>query len=84
MIIQTLHSEFLIESCSTKDGCLYIYSNNAEELQRFFGSAKTEISEVGKWKYRTRTCKQDLANALIHLVKEIDYSQFSRISSVLN
>ncbi|MDX5338304.1 MAG: hypothetical protein LPK25_04700 [Cyclobacteriaceae bacterium] len=83
MIIQTLNSEFLIESCSQSAGCLYIYSNNEEELERFFGSAKTETILDGEWRYRTKTCKQDFANALIHLVKEIDYSQFLRIRSVM-
>ena len=83
MIIQTLNTEFLIESCSSSAGCLFIYSNDAEELQRFFGSSKTEIRGKGEWKYRTQTCKQDFANALIHLVKEIDYSHFPRVRSVL-
>jgi len=83
MIIQTLKSEFLIESSASEKGCLYIFSNDKEELQRFFGSAITELNGESDWRFRTKTCKQDFANALIHLVKEINYSEFPRIRPVL-
>ena len=83
MIIQTLNSEFLIESSSTVSGCVFIYSNNPEELQRFFGSKISENQDNPDWKFKTKTCKQDFANALIHLVKEIDYTNFGKIKNVL-
>lgn len=82
MIIQTLNTEFLVEACTSGPGCLYIYSNNAEELQRFFGSSTTEVNMEGEWQYRIKTCKQNFANALIHLVKEIDYSHFPKMKSL--
>lgn len=83
MIIQTLNSEFLIESSAVGSGCVFIYSNNPEELQRFFGSNILENQANSDWKYRTKTCKQDFANALIHLVKEIDYTDFTKFNQVL-
>jgi hypothetical protein len=78
MIIQTLNSEFLIKSCEAENGFVVIYSNNPDDLQRFFGSRIVEAKEDSSWKFRTKTCKQDFAHALIHLVKEIDYKDFPK------
>jgi hypothetical protein len=81
MIIQTLNSEFLIESCEIEQGCVVIYSNNPDELHRFFGSRIDELKGETGWKYQTKTCKQDFAHSLIHLVKEIDYKEFEKFKS---
>lgn len=83
MIIQTLNSEFLIEASMINSDCVFIYSNNSDELQRFFGSRIVENPENPDWKFKTKTCKQDFANALIHLVKEIDYTDFGKFKNVL-
>lgn len=77
MIIQTSTCDFLIEESGRADGCISVYSNFLEELHRLFGSSEIEYSPRSDWKYRICTCKQDLANALILLVKEIDYSNFN-------
>jgi hypothetical protein len=76
MIIQTLICDFLIEDNGQVDGCISVYSDSLEELQRLFGSSEIEYSSKDGGKYRVCTCKQDLANALILMVKEIDYSDF--------
>ena len=77
MIIQTSKCDFLIEESGRKDGCVFVYSENLEEIQRFFGSSETEYSCKNDWKYRVSTCKQDLANALILMVKEVNYQDFT-------
>jgi hypothetical protein len=83
MIIQTLKCDFLIEGSGEMDGTLFIYSDSIDELQRLFGSSAVEYSSKPEWKYRALTCKQDFANALILIVKEIDYRNFSLPRMVL-
>jgi hypothetical protein len=78
MIIQTLTCDFLIEDSGQVDGCISVYSDSLEELQRLFESSEIEYSSKIEWKYRACTCKQDLANALILIVKEINYSNFNQ------
>lgn len=77
MVIQTSKCDFLIEDSGRRDGCVYVYSENLEEIQRLFGSLETEYSTKAEWKYRVSTCKQDLANALILIVKEVEYLNFA-------
>ncbi|SEG02992.1 hypothetical protein [Algoriphagus boritolerans] len=77
MIIQTSNCEFLIENSDRIDGCVFIYSDSLEEIQRFFGSSEVEYSSKDDWKYVVCTCKQNFANALILMVKEINYTEFS-------
>lgn len=77
MIIQTSKCDFLIEENSVKSGYISVYSENLEEMQRFFGSSETEFSAKGEWKYCVSICKQDLANALILMVKEVNYQTFT-------
>ncbi|TDQ18450.1 hypothetical protein DFQ04_0252 [Algoriphagus boseongensis] len=83
MVIRTTSSEFLIEACESGVGCVYIYCNESEELERFFGSKIIELPVGSGWKFRTKTCKQDFAHALIQLVKEIDYKHFPGFKSLL-
>ncbi len=76
MIIQTSTCEFLIESSDRVDGCVFVFSDSLEEIQRLFGSSEVEYSAKQNWKYMTCTCKQNFANALILMVKEITYLDF--------
>lgn len=76
MIIQTTDCEFLIESSDQTAGCVFIYSDSIEELQRLFGSSEVEYSAKDNWRYMVSTCKQEFANALILMVKEINYTDF--------
>ncbi len=56
---------------------MFVYSENLGEIQRFFGSAEVKYSPKSDWRYRVSTCKQDLANALILMVKEVNYEDFA-------
>jgi hypothetical protein len=76
MIIQTINCDFLIEESSSTSGKLFVYSHCKEELQRFFGASVIEFSPKQEWKYRAITGKQYLVQALIHMVKEVDYQSF--------
>lgn len=78
MIIQTSICDFLIEESGKADGCVFVYSDSLEEIQRLFGSSEVEYSSRNDWKYCVCTCKQDLANTLILLVKEISYRDFTQ------
>ena len=76
MIIKTANCEFLIQESGQSTGCIFVFSDSLEELQRLFGSSEIDYSSIQEWKYQVCTCKQDLANALILLVKEISYTDF--------
>jgi hypothetical protein len=78
MIIQTSKCDLLIEESGQTKGYVSIYSDSLEEIQRLFGSVVIEKIDRNDWKYTVCTCKQDLANALILIVKEINYSDFTQ------
>ncbi|MEP0713274.1 hypothetical protein [Algoriphagus sp.] len=80
MKIQTTTADFLIEKCEFDTGCVCIRSNSQDELFRFFGSLEINLTQDTHFTYEVRACKQEFANALIVMVKEIDYSEFSEFS----
>ncbi len=79
MIIQTSNSKFLIESCENRKDCVLINSNSKEELDRFFGSLDVLETNSQEYPFQVQSCKQEFANALIIMIKEIDYSNFSSL-----
>ena len=83
MKIQTTKSSFLIEEDEGKKGCLFIRSESNDELQRFFGSLEIEPSGSSEFPFQVKACKQEFANALILMVKEIDYSTFPQFESAI-
>lgn len=76
MIIQTSNAKFLIESCGDHNDFVLIYSDLKEEIVRFFGSSDIREIDSFEYSYQIKCCKQEFANALIIMVKEIDYSNF--------
>ncbi len=76
MIIQTSSAKFLIESCENSKDFVLINSNSKEELDRFFGSSDFSKTNSHEYPFQVKTCKQEFANAMILMVKEIDYSRF--------
>ncbi|MCE7057130.1 hypothetical protein LZF95_20785 [Algoriphagus sp. AGSA1] len=78
MIIQTSTAQFLIKNCDSKVGCVTVSSDSLEELNRFFGSLQITSSHERCFPYAVCACKQEFSNALILMVKEIDYSDFSQ------
>jgi len=84
MEINTQAASFLIERSPKNDGCVIIQSTSEIELIRFFGSLSIGYSANSTHPYFVKACKQEFANALIIMVKEIDYSQFSTISILGN
>jgi hypothetical protein len=70
----------MIEKSEKKDGCVSIRSNSQDELNRFFGSLEIIVSEDLYYAYEVLSCKQEFANAMILMVKEIDYSEFAEFS----
>jgi len=83
MKIQTTKSSFLIEEDEDKKGCLFIRSESNDELLRFFGSLEIEPSGNSEFPFQVKACRQEFANALILMVKEIDYSTFSQFESAI-
>ncbi|WP_339878849.1 hypothetical protein [uncultured Algoriphagus sp.] len=80
MKIQTSSASFLIEKCESESGCIIVSSNSREELYRFFGSLEITETNESFYTYTVSVCKQEFANAMILMVKEIDYSEFSSFS----
>lgn len=76
MLIQTKNCNFLIEGSAEQTGCVLIKANSQEELQRFFGSNLIKYTGNPDYPFEVFACKQEFANALILMVKEIEYSDF--------
>jgi hypothetical protein len=76
MIIQTSSAKFLIEPCENRKDCVLVNSNSKEELDRLFGSFDVSETNSQEYPFQVKSCKQEFANALIIMVKEIDYSHF--------
>ena len=83
MKIQTIKSSFLIEEDENKKGCLFIKSDSNDEFHRFFGSLDIESTGSSEYPFQVKVCKQEFANALILMIKEIDYSTFSQSESAV-
>ena len=81
MLIHTTKPSFLIEGNENKKGSLFIKSDSKNELHRLFGSLVIEPSGSSEHPYQVKACKQEFANALILMVKEIDYTTFSQFES---
>ncbi len=78
MLIQTNKGNFLIEINQPKSDFVRIKTNSKEELERFFGSLQIDFSQNSEFPYQVCACKQEFANALILMVKEIEYSDFQQ------
>lgn len=74
MVIETTNAKFLIESDQSNDEFVLIYSNSSDELQRFFGSLNIHSDSNEDFPFKVFASKNEFANALIIMVKEIDYS----------
>ena len=78
MLIQTSKANFLIEKNLGKSDCVKIKADSKEELQRYFGSSNVQFSIEQQFPFQVLACKQEFANALILMVKEIEYSDFGQ------
>lgn len=76
MFIQTENGDFLIEKDLDKPDYVRIKTNSREELERFFGSVEITFTNRKEYPYQIFACKQEIANALILMLKEIEYSDF--------
>ncbi len=74
MIIETTSAKFQIELVKSEDGFVKIFSNSPTELQRFFGSVKITPHSNPELPYKVSVHKEEISNALIVMVKELDYS----------
>ncbi|MFC3414106.1 hypothetical protein [Algoriphagus hitonicola] len=83
MIIQTNTGTFLIENCLNKNDRIAIKSDSEVEILRFFGS--TPVFKTGDYNfpYQVSVCKQVFSDALILMVKEIDYTDFHNNSDLI-
>lgn len=82
MLIQTINGDFLIERNPSKADCIKIRTNSKEELQRFFGSLEIIHTSDSDFPFQVCTCKQEFANALILMVKEIEYPDFKQLNLI--
>jgi hypothetical protein len=79
MIIQTPSAKFLIEPCENRKDYVLVNSNSKEELDRLFGSFDVSENNSQEYPFQVKSCKQEFANALITMVKEIWNSHFSNL-----
>lgn len=83
MIIQTNKAEYLISGLPERKDFISIKSNNRAELTRLFGSEKVIQSQEAQWRFEVYSCRQEFANSLILLVKEIDYIDFHELEKFI-
>ncbi len=76
MHIQTKSSSILIEQAVAPSSCVLVKCDSEMELVRLFGSLRVEATGDFEFPYMVKSCKQEFTDALILLVKEIDYGQF--------
>ena len=73
---QTKSSSILIEKPCAQSSCVVIKCDSEIELIRLFGSLRIEKTDDLNFPYKVTTCKQEYADALLLLIKEIDYDEF--------
>lgn len=79
MLVQSKSAVFLIELEPGSTGCVTIKSDSELELSRLFGSLRIQHSTDFEMPFLVKACKQEYADAMLLLVKEIDYSRFSML-----
>jgi len=80
MVIHTSTASFLIESSPNNLGCVSIQCTSELELYRFFGSLTIQESKNPDFPFAVNACKQEFSNALILMVKEIDYADYDAMT----
>lgn len=82
MVIHTSTASFLIESSLSNLGCVSIQCTSELELYRLFGSETIQESKNPAFPFALNTCKQKFSNALILMVKEIDYTDYDAMTEI--
>jgi hypothetical protein len=84
MIITSSYGIFSIVNSIKDQDQLLVRSESKEELVRIFDEKRVLQSENQKFGFYVPMCKQEFANTLIMLVKEINYGDFEKYTSDMN
>ncbi len=84
MIVTSLYGTYSIVNCGKDQDQLLVRAKSKEELTRIFDGKRVLKSEGSEYEFYLSMCKQEFANALIMMVKDIDYGDFEQITSNSN
>ena len=78
MVIKSLHGVFFIVTSKKDKNQLLIRSKSKSELIRIFGGKRIVQYDQGEIDYEISVCRQEFANTLIMMIKEINYDDFQK------
>lgn len=78
MIINSLYGTFSINSSEKDQDKLIVKSDMKESLMRIFDSKRIFHSEIDGSSYFVTLCKQEFADSVIMMIKEVNYSDFNQ------
>lgn len=84
MVIESLHGIFTIVTNEINHDQLLVRAKNKEELMRIFDEKRICRCTEEQNDYCVQMCKQEFANTLIMMIKEINYSDFNKVLFEIN
>ncbi|MDO9552800.1 hypothetical protein [Rhodonellum sp.] len=78
MVITSLHGTFSIIASEKDQDQLFVRSNEKKELSNVFGEKRVLDYEGESFDFFVPICKQEFANTLIMMVKEVNYSDLAK------
>ncbi|MDN3671024.1 hypothetical protein QWY93_17050 [Echinicola jeungdonensis] len=88
MWIRSIHGAISVVHATQSPDHLFIKAKNKAELSRLFDEHRIMVDEGDQLKYGISICKQEFADTLIKMIKEIDYYDFNleilKLNSHLN
>lgn len=83
MIIHSLFGSFCVVSKSGKPDGLLLQSKSRIALNRIFDDMRIKANESSDYPFVVELCKQEFADTLIKLTKDISYENFDKEISEL-
>ena len=78
MVITSLHGNFSIIASEKDQNQLFVRSHEKRELSSVFGEKRILMYEGEGFNFYVSICKQEFANTLIMMVKEVNYSDLEK------
>lgn len=78
MVITSLHGTFSIIASEKDQDQLFVRSNVKRELSSVFGEKRVSNYAGEGFEFCVSICKQEFANTLIMMVKEVNYSDLDK------
>ncbi len=77
MWIRSIYGAISVVHAPQSPDHLFIKAKEKAELSRLFDEHRIMVHEGDQLKYSVSICKQEFADTLIKMIKEIDYTDFN-------